>query len=159
MFQNCNTRIERYYAQEAELEHCRAKRRERGVQQLDLFSKLNSKLSSGVMYFNCVASVNNPQFIDALRQKVHKQQQASYQKECKEYIIAKKKYEEGKLLLANVRDAEHQKKPYRKTNAALETLIRWKWSARPKIDRDSLKQLKGKNKEETRNLKLSEWQK
>ena len=160
VFENCNMRLERYKGQELELERRSIKRREQGVQQLNLFSTLASvKLSSGVMYFNGVASVNNPHFIKALRLKLQKQQQASYQKQCKEYIVAKKKYEEGKSLLAQVHDAQHNKTNYRLTNASLEKLIRWKWSARPKSERDSLKQLKGKNKQETRNLKVSEWQK
>ena len=159
VFKNCNQRLERYTEQEAEIEQRRVERREQGVQQLNLFTKHKSRLSSGVMYFEGVASVNHPQFINALRQKLMKQQRASYQKECKEYVIAKKRYEEGKLLLAQLQDAEHNKTKYRLTNATLQKLICWKWSAQPKHERNSLKQLKGKNKIETRNLKLSEWQK
>ena len=111
------------------------------------------------MYFNGVASPNNIHFITALRMKLQKQEKASFQKECKDYVISKKRYEEGKMLLAQLQDAEHNKTKYRLTNATLEKLIRWKWSAQPKNDRDSLKVLKGKTKQQTRNLKLSEWQK
>ena len=96
VFKNCNTRLERYSEQEAEIDRRRAERRKKGVEQLNLFTKHKSRLSSGVMYFKGVASVNNPQFINTLRQKLLKQQRASYQKECKDYIIAKKKDEEGK---------------------------------------------------------------
>ena len=62
VFENCNTRLERYKAQEVELERRGVERLEQGAQQLDLFSKLSStKLSSGLLYFNGVASPNNPQ--------------------------------------------------------------------------------------------------
>ena len=154
VFENCNSRLVRYKEQERELEDRKAKQREQGLEQLDLLTKFTcNRLSSGIMYFNGVASPNNTHFITALRMKLQKQEKASFQKECKEYVIAKRKYEEGKTLLAQLQDAEHNKTKYRLTNATLEKLIRWKWSAQPKNDRDTLKVLKGKTKKETRQLK------
>ena len=160
VFENCNTRIVRYTEQERELEDRKVKQRQQGLGQLELLNKFTcNRLSSGIMYYNGVASPNNEHFITALRMKLQKQEKASFQKECKEYVVAKKRYEEGKMLLGQLQDAEHNKTKYRLTNATLQKLICWKWSAQPKHDRDNLKVLKGKNKIETRNLKLSEWQK
>ena len=47
----------------------------------------------------------------------------------------------------------------RLTNSQLENLISFKWSAKGKLERPKKSSLKGKNKDETRVLKVAEWSK
>jgi len=140
--------MERYKAQDKELQERRARNREQGVAQLELFGKV----TSGKLYKKGIVSVNDANLIAEFRVRKKKQEQVNYDKECKAYAVANKKYESGKVLMDKVNDKEEYHRKFVLTNSALENLFVWKWGAKPKNEREKVTVLKGKSKKETRQL-------
>ena len=89
-------------------------------------------------------SVNDANLIIVYRERKKVQQRENYDKECKAYVVAIKKYEAGKVLMDKINDAEEHDRMFVLTNSALETLIVWKWSAKPKHEWEKVKSIERK---------------
>jgi len=155
VFENCVKRQDRLKAQDDEIKERRRRIREEGLAQVQLLGKL----SSGKLYKNGITCVSDPNYIRNQRERNKLEKREQYLSNCKEYIVAKQKFDEGVLLSKEIEEEQQLNPNMKLTNKQLETLIRWKWSILPKKDRPSPSTLKGPTKEITRNLKLSEWAK
>jgi len=82
VFVNCNKQFARLKAQEEEIRKRRKKQVESGATML----KVIGKISSGKLYTNGIASVNDPNFIDYLRQKKQNVDMDKLRRQCKKYL-------------------------------------------------------------------------
>ena len=155
VFRNCAKKQDRLFAQEQRMKEKReARKKQNGIAMLEVFGKV----TSGKLYDNGVASVNDPNLITLLRTKRAKEDETHFIKECKKYIEEKKKFDEGESLFSSVCARKEQHGSIIISNRDLDRLIRWKWSALPHIQRPKVKELSGKTKEETRRIKVSTWE-
>ena len=95
VFANCNKQFHRIKVQDEEIRKRRKEQVENGVTML----KVIGKISSGKLYTNGIASVNDPNFIDYLRQKKQKVDMDVLRRQCKRYINLKKTFDAGEEAL------------------------------------------------------------
>jgi hypothetical protein len=160
VFENCSRKARRLRAQEEQIMKMREERKKNGGCMLELVGKV----TSGKMYNNGIASVNDPDLINILKGKKDVVDHGVWMKECKKYAKRKKDYEEGEELYTKIQARKEGKvnagdtTQLRISNADLDTLIRWKWSAiKLEKHRPPLKDLKGKDRKDTRRKKLELW--
>jgi len=153
----------RYKGQDDAIEEKRAEVRAASMSQLEMigqakYKMISGRLSSGKCYSEDICTLDDPDLIYNLKIRQEKKDRIEFEKECKDYMRERNKYEEGKFLqqrLLTERLVDNPKQQL--SNKDLETLIVWKWMAMPKTSRPKMSVLKGKDKTHTRLLKESEW--
>ena len=161
-FDKCNKRKSRLKAQE---DHVKKRQEEYKRIGMALF-EITGKVTSGKLYANGVADVNNESLINLLRLKKGSYDHIEFVKECKRYVRLEKNYKKGESCYAKINARKERKKdaqdtaPIKITNEDLDTLIKWKWSAVPEKHRPKASNLKieGGNKAENRQHKLQLWE-
>ena len=122
----CGQQMKRLLAQNEEIKARRKKQQERQDAQITFFGRM----TSGKLYENGVASVNDPNLIRHMQGRLDKENREARVRDCKRYEREKKAWDQGQEAMATFLDKK-EKNPasYLLNHVQLNRLLRFKWSA------------------------------
>jgi len=122
----CAARLKRLLAQDEELRV----RRKKQLESQDAQISFIGKLTSGRLYENGIASVNNPRVIHHMQGRLDKANSKIMVKDCKRYKREKLAWDRGQETMT-IFQAKKEKNPasYTLNHQQLNTLLKFKWSA------------------------------
>ena len=155
LFDLCGQTANRFKAQDEAVKVRRAKQKK--LQDSGALITMMGRMTSGKMYDNGIASVNDPNLINFLRTKKESVDKDLFRKECKKYIAEKTKWDKGERTMSEFLDKK-EKKPgsWTLNHKELQDLLRWKWMAAPPHERPKASVLT-KTGEEGKKLKMDLW--
>lgn len=157
VFQCCAQKLERFKAQDEAIRRQREKQKENGAAVFEV----TGRMTSGKMYLNGVATINNVEVISHFKKKEKEDDQKAFEKECKKYAQEQKRFKSGQELLAKI-SAKKEENPNSQLNhSQLDTLLKWKFTAVDPSDRPKLSNfgnLKGAQGLEKKMELWAEWE-